>query len=126
MLKNDSILGPLILNKPDVVYRGAPSLRNMVVPNIIDLAKGNTIFPGIKRILLKCEICGVNQLKARRITTFSSNQTARTYESKSFITCNTKNVIYMLICPCGQQYVGRTIRKLQTRVKEHQIRFPKT
>lgn len=25
----------------------------------------------------------------------------------------------MLNCPCGQQYIGRTIRKLQNRVKEH-------
>ncbi|CAH2324716.1 Hypothetical predicted protein, partial [Pelobates cultripes] len=38
---------------------------------------------------------------------------------KDFITCFSKNVIYFLRCPCGLQYVGRTIRPLHKRIYEH-------
>lgn len=38
---------------------------------------------------------------------------------KTFITCYTPNVVYLLTCPCGFQYNGSTIRLLQVRINEH-------
>ncbi len=35
------------------------------------------------------------------------------------ISCKTTNVIYMLRCPCGLGYVGKTSRQLKTRIAEH-------
>lgn len=35
------------------------------------------------------------------------------------MTCSTKNVVYRIQCPCGMQYVGRTMRMLQVRLNEH-------
>lgn len=36
-----------------------------------------------------------------------------------FITCSTEGVVYLLQCPCGLQYVGRTKRSLSVRLNEH-------
>lgn len=36
-----------------------------------------------------------------------------------FVTCSTKGVVYLLQCPCGLQYIGRTKRPMQVRLGEH-------
>ena len=38
---------------------------------------------------------------------------------KSVITCKTKYVVYILKCPCGLCYVGKTTRELKVRISEH-------
>ena len=38
---------------------------------------------------------------------------------KGRITCKTKYVVYLLKCPCGFCYVGKTKRELKTRIIEH-------
>ncbi|OCT62685.1 hypothetical protein XELAEV_18043773mg [Xenopus laevis] len=38
---------------------------------------------------------------------------------KCYATCDTTGVIYLLKCPCGQVYVGQTIRPVKERIKEH-------
>ncbi|XP_041424973.1 uncharacterized protein LOC121395471 [Xenopus laevis] len=37
----------------------------------------------------------------------------------TFATCKTAYVIYVLKCPCGLVYVGKTIRPVHMRIKEH-------
>lgn len=41
------------------------------------------------------------------------------HEIESFITCATEGLVYLLQCPCGLQYVGRTKRPLSVRLNEH-------
>lgn len=48
---------------------------------------------------------------------FSS--TSKKYVVKSFITCRTMFVVYLLQCPCGLQCVGHTTRTLNVRLNEH-------
>ncbi|OCT91198.1 hypothetical protein XELAEV_18014255mg, partial [Xenopus laevis] len=36
-----------------------------------------------------------------------------------FATCTTNFVVYVLKCPCGILDVGKTIRSVNTRIKEH-------
>ena len=38
---------------------------------------------------------------------------------KQFFTCASTHIVYLITCPCGKQYVGRTIRTFSTRVGEH-------
>ena len=38
---------------------------------------------------------------------------------KGRITCKTKYVVYLLKCPCGFCYIGKTKRELKTRIIEH-------
>ncbi|OCT82948.1 hypothetical protein XELAEV_18025483mg [Xenopus laevis] len=38
---------------------------------------------------------------------------------KTFATCSSTHVVYTLKCPCGMMYIGKTIRSVNTRIKEH-------
>lgn len=50
---------------------------------------------------------------------FSSKATSKTCTVKSFITCRTTHVVYLVQCLCGLQYVGPTTRTLNVRLNEH-------
>ena len=45
--------------------------------------------------------------------------TGKKYPIKSVITCASTHVVYMIRCPCGFAYVGKTSRKLKQRISEH-------
>lgn len=45
--------------------------------------------------------------------------TGETYIIKGHLSCESNYVIYVLECPCGLQYVGRTMQKLRERVNKH-------
>ncbi len=44
---------------------------------------------------------------------------AKTFKIRGTISCKTANVIYLLRCPCGLCYVGKTSRPLKNRISEH-------
>ena len=51
---------------------------------------------------------------------FESQITGRKYHIRSNITCNTKNLVYLISCKkCGLQYVGDTENTLHMRMKRH-------
>lgn len=41
------------------------------------------------------------------------------FEKKGFFTCNSKEVIYMLKCPCGMADLREKARLLKVRLNEH-------
>ncbi len=45
--------------------------------------------------------------------------TLKTYKIRQLITCKSTYVIYIIICPCSQLYVGKTTCALHTRMIEH-------
>lgn len=116
--KNDPILGPLLPVRPQIVFRGAPSIKSCVAPSVCD--------PPIKKPMFfqnlvgyyrcrNCAVCSVNAITERKVSQFHSNSISLDFSIKSFITCSTTNVVYLLTCPCGLQYV----RPLQVRLNEH-------
>lgn len=122
ILTNDLTLNTILRAKPQVVYRGAHSLRGAVATNIIDP-------PAIKRGFFdnltgfyqcrRCRVCSLNRFSHRRTHTFRSSSTQVEFVIMPFITCSTKGVVYLLQCPCGLQYVGRTKCPLMVRLNEH-------
>ncbi len=50
---------------------------------------------------------------------FSHPHTNKKFPINSVITCDSMHVVYMLSCPCGLVYVGKTTRKLKQRISEH-------
>lgn len=51
---------------------------------------------------------------------YNSNQLSPiVYTTLNTFVCATKNVVYLLTCQCGKQYVGRTIWAFSVRVNEH-------
>lgn len=121
VIKNDRILRPLLSDNPLVLFKGATNLRHLLAPNVLDPPKRPTFLGDLKGFFpcRKCKVCKVNALCDRRLTKFTSEGTGVTYPIKSFITCTTKCVVYLLRCPCGLEYVGRTTRMLHIRLGEH-------
>lgn len=54
-----------------------------------------------------------------RCNTFKHPHSGKSIPIKGVISCHTKSVIYLITCPCGLSYVGKTSRELKTRIAEH-------
>lgn len=110
ILKNDQIFNPVLPDKPQVVYRGAPSLRHTVTPNILNPPSIKTSFFQNLTGFFQCKRCPVCSISGCLHRTQRSTSTTTEFEIKPFITCSTEEVVYLLQCPFGLQYVGRTKR----------------
>ncbi|OCT56125.1 hypothetical protein XELAEV_18001963mg [Xenopus laevis] len=51
--------------------------------------------------------------------TFRGRLDRRTFNINFYANCGTCNIVYLITCNCGLQYVGKTIRPLRKRVSEH-------
>lgn len=125
ILKNYHDLGKTLPDLPQVVFRGVSSLRDMVAPNVCDPQNTKLMFfqnmTGFYKCK-KCSVCSVNGISGKKTTQFSSHSIAQVFQIRTFITCSTPKMVYLLICPSnlfGLQYIGRTIRPLQVRPNEH-------
>lgn len=119
VLESDQLLAPILLERPSVVFKGASSLSSQVAPSVQDPPRENRTFlknlTGYHRCK-KCQVCNLNKCKDRKII---QSSTGKTHEVEPFITCLSKGVVYLIQCPCGLQYVGRTKRELRIRLNEH-------
>lgn len=105
------------------MYRGVSSIKDRVVQNILDPPVRPLFFHKLIGYY-KCGRCWIlfcqfNCHKPKTIVVFGSNTTIKTYTAKPLITCSTTHVVYLLQCPCGLQYVGRTTSALSIRLNEH-------
>ena len=50
---------------------------------------------------------------------FKHPQTGKQIPIKGVISCATKAVVYLITCPCGKNYVGKTKCELKVRILEH-------
>ncbi|CAJ0922348.1 unnamed protein product [Ranitomeya imitator] len=64
---------------------------------------------------LQCAQCA-NVLKGPKI---SHPQTGADIPIRGFFTCNSKQVIYAIKCPCGKVYVGETMQTIKERISHH-------
>ncbi|CAJ0954363.1 unnamed protein product [Ranitomeya imitator] len=64
---------------------------------------------------LQCAQCA-NVLKGPKI---SHPQTGADIPIQVFFTCNSKQVIYAIKCPCGKVYVGETMQTIKERISHH-------
>ncbi|CAH2294113.1 Hypothetical predicted protein [Pelobates cultripes] len=122
ILTSDPWLSFCISKVPRVTFRRAPNLKNILAPSKLHCQN-----VGHQRVCqeaaankrcghAKCLTCG---FICHQQSTFSSFDSTEIFSVQSSITCNTSFVVYLLICPCGRQYVGQTIRPLKCRFREH-------
>lgn len=121
ILKIDHILGPSLPEQAKMIFRGAPTLQSRIAPNIINPPTRTTFFQELTVSFpcRKCTVCQHNTGVGRKVVTFRSSVTNKQYSIKHFCTCETHYIVYLITCPCGKQYVGRTIRTFSIRVAEH-------
>lgn len=92
----------MLPEQPFVIFKGVPSLIQKIAHNVIDRPVRPTFFQDLKVFFPchKCNICAFNSFKGRRLESYRSKRTGWEYTINSFITCTTKNVVYMLHILC--------------------------
>ena len=130
ILMKDKDLAKSISDVPKFIYKRAPGLRNKIAPNVPDPPKKLVTFldgSGF-HYCTRCEACKTTRKSgaSKKLTQFKSNATGESFKIKPFITCGSDHVTYVLECPCSLQYVGRTTRKLKTRVNENLANIKKS
>ncbi|KAJ0063651.1 hypothetical protein NL108_004773 [Boleophthalmus pectinirostris] len=120
ILKTDSSLGVAFKEHPLVVYKRGRNLGDRLVhsylpPNQTTHQTILTPIPDGNRRCGGCSQCNYTY----RCNSFKHPHTGKEIKIKGIISCNTKSVIYMITCPCGKAYVGKTSRALKTRIAEH-------
>ena len=112
---------------PIVAYRRTSNLRDILVKAklpTITTPNNTSLPPGSFRCGQDCATCPYITNGLTHYTFFS---TGATRQIKSHITCNTKNLIYMIQCNrCHLQYIGETKRRLKDRFNEHRRSVDKT
>lgn len=71
-----------------------------------------------KFLVIGANMKGVNVAK---IYLIQSNTTKNVFNIKEHLNCGTNNVIYVINCTCGLQYVGRTTQPLRMRMNSHRF-----
>ena len=88
-----------------LVYKKQRSknLKELISPSLLPkIIKENNC--SIEKCSRRCNICK-NVLEV--FTEFTCNATKRKYKIRGTLTCNTKNIIYLITCKCcSKQYVG--------------------
>ena len=82
---------------PFVAYRSSPNLRNLLVKAQLTVISNNHFSPGFFR----CGQLKLCHLSIHGLTSYTFYSTSETRFITSHITCNTKNVIYMVECNRG-------------------------
>lgn len=117
ILSSDSQIGHSFQDPPLFAFKRFPNVRDSLVradsftpPTnwLTNLDPGN--YP--------CKNC-VNCNAMIKGNAFLHPRTGRSFSVRGRITCRTTFVVYLLKCPCGFGYVGKTKRELRIRINEH-------
>lgn len=105
ILHSSELMREIFPVAPLVAYRRPKNLKDHLVRARVDSNRTDT--PGVTRCSNKrCELCK----SMPQTNTFKSSRTGISYKIFQKMTCNSKNVIYLITCKtCGIQYVGETV-----------------
>lgn len=101
-----------------MVYKRPPNLRNMLVRADLPPPAPTHFLSTVPSGNYPCGHCQQCHF-THKTKQFNHPHTGKKYNIKGIISCSTTNVIYMLKCPCGLAYIGKTTRSLKTRIAEH-------
>lgn len=117
IIDSDTRLKQVFTKKPQLVFKRAPNLKDHLVKSdirppptqsFLNIADGN----------YKCGNCAQCSF-THKCKSFNHPHTGKTISIRGAITCSTTHVVYLIRCPCGLAYVGKTTRALRTRISEH-------
>lgn len=103
---------------PRIVLKRPPNLNNMLVRADLPPPSQPHFLQEIPHGNYRCGHCAQCNF-TQKTKTFNHPRTGKRFQIKGIISCHTQNVIYMLKCPCGLAYVGKTTRPLKQRIAEH-------
>lgn len=120
ILESDDQLKNVFNERPLIVYKRGRNLRDQLVHSYLspDPVVSQTILAPIPDGNRRCGNCAQCNY-TYRCNSFKHPHTGKEIKIKGKISCSTTFVIYLITCPCGKSYVGKTSRSLKTRIAEH-------
>lgn len=122
ILQSDPELAAIFQDPPLVGFKRDRNLRDHLVhahfTNRNPESVVQTLLSPLPNGNYRCGNCAQCN-NTSKTTHFSHPHTGKQFPIKNVITCSSTHVIYMLRCPCGLSYVGKTTRKLKQRISEH-------
>ena len=105
---------------PVVAFRRSPNLRDTLVTAKLP-SNSTTSHPQLPPGSFRCgRNCVTCPYISDGLTNYTFFSTGETRPIKSHLTCDTKNLIYLIQCNrCNLQYIGETKRRLKDRFNEH-------
>ena len=105
---------------PVVAFKRSPNLRDLLVSAKLSSNSTNP-HPQLPSGSYRCgKNCATCPYISDGLTNYTFFSTGETRSIKSNLTCETKNLIYMIQCNrCNLQYIGETKRRLKDRFNEH-------
>lgn len=101
-----------------MVFKRPPNMRDTVVKSDYPPEKREKNLDKVPESNYKCGRCAQCSF-TYKCNSFTHPCTGQRFKIKGLITFMSTNVIYMLTCPCGLSYIGKTHRSLKTRISEH-------
>ncbi|XP_068114979.1 uncharacterized protein [Hyperolius riggenbachi] len=117
VLQIDPVFGSIVGERPPLVARRAPSLRDRLVHSDL-LPQSNWLVEFSTKGMYKCGACSMCEY-VDVAKTFQAPNKEKEWKIHSFINCNSEWTVYTIQCPCPMLYVGMTTRKLKKRISEH-------
>ncbi len=116
IISSNSKLSGIFKNGPKLVFKRQNNLRDLLVKSEFPSRKKQ----GISTLPLGNYRCGncVQCAFTNKCNFFSHPRTGRNILIRGTIICASTHVIYLIRCPCGLAYVGKTSRQLRTRISE--------
>ena len=104
-----------------MAFRRSSNLRDLLVSAKLSSNSTNP-HPQLPFGSFRCgKNCATCPYTSHGLTNYTFFSTGQTHPIKSNLTCETKNLIYMIQCRnrCNLQYIGETNRRLKDRFNEH-------
>ena len=121
ILQKDKSIGHVYKDPPNVVFRRGRNLRDELVHSEFisePPPSTQTLFAPIPDGNYKCGACAQCSFTTKK-QYFNHPHSGKQIKIKGICSCHSKGIIYMLTCPCGKAYVGKTSRELKVRISEH-------
>lgn len=114
LLMADNTIKKFLKSYPEITYRRAPSMRDMLVHSHHEI-RGPLDYSNAGTFSCStCDFCPF---------IFNSKNiplpNGRIHRLKHRVTCKTIGVVYLALCQCGCFYVGKTKRPFLKRIKDH-------
>ncbi|KAM9331059.1 uncharacterized protein PAF06_019410 [Gastrophryne carolinensis] len=119
ILTSDKTLCPVVKIPPMKVYKRSRNLRDSLVrADPVEKYRKPPVKISSRTGCFRCNSCNVcNSLILG--SEFSHPHTGRRYKIRGTYSCLTDYCVYLLKCPCGLLYIGKTIGPFKKRFQQH-------
>ena len=118
IIDTDPKLKAVFKEPPKLVFRRSPNLRDQLIRSYTPPPIPTTFLSNTSPGNYKCSNCAQCGYTTK-CTTFTHPHSGKVLNIKGVISCSTTFVVYLIKCPCGLAYIGKTTRALRTRISEH-------